>query len=411
MPSPGRSRKKNPAVKRALAVLLLSAAGFLLPSAGPGRRSSIPGGGPYARWTHGPGAKGILFPLAVWLQSPRLAGAYKKIGINLYVGLWKGPTEKQLAALEKAGMPVFCAQNRVGLTSPHRGIIVGWLQKDEPDNAQSRGRGKGYGPPIPPARIQARYKEMVRRDPTRPVYLGLGQGVAWDGWVGRGVRSRHPEDYPEYIKGGDIISFDIYPVASTRKAVAGKLWYVARGVERLVKWSKGKKIVWNCVEAARIRNTRRKVTPRELRAEVWMSIIHGSRGIVYFVHQFKPRFDEHALLDDPPLLRAVASLNKRITSLAPVILSPPLKKGVEVKVLGKGFPPAVTARRHKGSLYLFAAAMRNAPVKVRFRLRLPGLPSRAKAEVLGEKRSLSLENRAFTDSFQGYQVHLYRIHP
>ncbi len=374
-----------------------------------GLRGAPPEKNPYAKWPKGPASKGILFPLGVWLQSPRLAEAYKKAGINLYVGLWKGPTEKQLARLEKAGMPVVCAQNEVGLTSPHRGIIVGWTQKGEPDNAQSKGRGKGYGPPVPPSEILARYKEMVRRDPTRPVYLGLGQGVAWDGWVGRGVRSRHPEDYPLYIRGGDIVSFDIYPVASTRKAVAGKLWYVARGVDRLVKWAGGKKIVWNCIEAARIRNTKRKVTPWELRAEVWMSIIHGSRGIVYFVHQFRPRFDEHALLDDPPLLRAVTALNKRITSLARVILSPPLKRGVKWEVLGKGFPPAVTARRWGGSLWIFAVAMRDEPVKVRFRVRLPGIRPGAKVEVLDEDRSLKLEKSRFTDEFQGYQVHLYKI--
>ncbi len=389
-------------------ISLLSVAPFFFPWAGIGpARGQPPVKGLYARWPNGPSRRADFFPLAVWLQSPRLARAYKKIGINLYVGLWKGPTEKQLAVLEKAGMPVICAQNRVGLRSPHRKIIVGWLQKGEPDNAQSRGRGKGYGPPVPPSAIQASYKEMVRRDPTRPVYLGLGQGVAWDGWVGRGVRSRHPEDYPEYIKGGDIISFDIYPVASARKAVAGNLWYVARGVERLVKWSRGKKIVWNCIEAARIGNTRRKVTPWELRAEVWMSIIRGSRGIVYFVHQFKPRFNEHALLDDPVLRPAVKALNERITSLAPVILSPALGKGVKWTVLGKGFPPDVTARFYKGRYWIFAAAMRNTPVTVRFHL--SGLPAGAKVEVLGEKRSLPLHSGSFTDTFKGYEVHLYRV--
>ena len=377
----------------------------------PGAGAADPPENPYASWRNGPASKGILFPLAVWLQSPRLAKAYRKAGINLYVGLWKGPTEKQLARLEKAGMPVMCAQNRVGLTSPHRGIIVGWTQQGEPDNARSRGRGKGYGPPVPPSEIRARYEEMVRRDPTRPVYLGLGQGVAWDGWVGRGVRSRHPEDYPLYIRGCDIVSFDIYPVASTRKAVAGKLWYVARGVERLVKWSGGKKIVWNCVEAARIGNTKRKVTPWELRAEVWMSIIRGSRGIVYFVHQFKPRFDEHALLDDPPLLRAVTALNRRITELAPVIVAPASKKGVKAEVPGKGFPPALTARKRDGALWIFAVAMRNEPVKVRFRIDLPGFRPGARVEVLDEGRSLPLKQGVFTDAFRGYQVHLYRIGP
>src|ERR1044071_3172543 len=32
------------------------------------------------------------FPIAVWLQSPSNAARYQAAGVNLYVGLWKGPT-------------------------------------------------------------------------------------------------------------------------------------------------------------------------------------------------------------------------------------------------------------------------------------------------------------------------------
>ena len=74
---------------------------------------------------------------------------------------------------------------------------------------------------------------MRKADPDRPVMLNLGQGVAWDGWYGRGVRTNHPEDYAEYAKGCDIASFDIYPACHDNAEVAGKLWYVARGVDRL----------------------------------------------------------------------------------------------------------------------------------------------------------------------------------
>ena len=67
---------------------------------------------------------------------------------------------------------------------------------------------------------------------------------AWDDWYGRGVRTRHPEDYEEYVQGADIVSFDIYPVTHDRPAVSSNLWYVARGVERLVKWTGGRKPVY-----------------------------------------------------------------------------------------------------------------------------------------------------------------------
>ena len=92
------------------------------------------------------------------------------------------------------------------------------MHGDEPDNAQSLGEGKGYGPPILPEKIVESYERIRAADPTRPVLLNLGQGVAWDGYYGRGVRTNHPEDYPEYVKGCDIASFDIYPVAHDNAA-------------------------------------------------------------------------------------------------------------------------------------------------------------------------------------------------
>src|SRR5215217_2736261 len=55
-------------------------------------------------WPKGFPAEESFFPLAVWLQSPRNAERYKGLGINTYVALWRGPTDEQLDALDKAGM-------------------------------------------------------------------------------------------------------------------------------------------------------------------------------------------------------------------------------------------------------------------------------------------------------------------
>ena len=57
-----------------------------------------------AHWPHGLPTASSYFPIAVWLQDPANATRFRQAGINLYVGLWKGPTEAQLAALKAAGM-------------------------------------------------------------------------------------------------------------------------------------------------------------------------------------------------------------------------------------------------------------------------------------------------------------------
>jgi hypothetical protein len=362
---------------------------------------------PYVKWTHGPSHDVGFFPIAVWLQNPAKAEQYQSAGFNTYVGLWRGPTEKQLAELSKAGMKVICHQNEVGLKHYDDPTIIGWMHGDEPDNAQSLGQGKGYGPPIPPTKIIADYTKIRAADPTRPVLLNLGQGVAWDGWHGRGVRTNHPEDYPEYVKGCDIASFDIYPVAHSREQVSGKLWYVPKGVERLVRWTDGDKIVWNCIECTRIQNPTNKATPQQVRCEVWMSIVHGSMGLIYFVHEWKPRFKESALLSDPQMLSAVTEINRQITRLAPVLNSQTVRGGVNATTDNTEVPVALMMKRYKAETYLFAVGMRNGRTTATFRVN--NLTGEDTVEVIGENRTILSNNGVFKDSFEPWDVHLYRI--
>ncbi|GBC97990.1 hypothetical protein HRbin17_00485 [bacterium HR17] len=370
---------------------------------------------PYAQWRFGPPNEPTFFPIAVWLQNPRNAPRYKAAGFNLYVGLWKGPTEEQLKLLREAGMPVICEQNEVGLRHRDDPIIVGWMHQDEPDNAQLIGQDpqtgqKIYGGPVPPREVIERYKRMKANDPDRPVLLNLGQGVANDLWRGRGIGA-HPDDYFAYVKGCDIVSFDVYPVAGLNDE--DLLWYVAKGVARLVFWvnwnrsTDGAKIVWNCVECTRISNLQRKPTPHHVRAEVWMALIHGSQGLVYFVHQFQPQFVEAALLEDPEMLAAVTQINRQIHDLAPVLNSPTIPDGAAVRSTNPEVPVHMMVKRYNGAIYLFAVGMRNAPTTAIFRVK--DIAATATAEVLGENRRLPVVNGRFEDAFRPYEVHLYRL--
>lgn len=347
------------------------------------------------------------FTIAVWLQNPRNAVRYKAAGFNTYVGLWRGPTEIQLAQLKQAGMKVICSQNEVGLAHLDDETIVGWMHGDEPDNAQSRGTGKGYGPPVAPAKIVDDYKKIKARDSSRPVLLNLGQGVAWDGWHGRGVRTNHPEDYPEYVAGCDIASFDIYPAAHRKGEIAGKLWYVARGVERLVRWTEGRKPVFNCIECTRINHPTNKATPHQVRAEVWMSIVHGSTGLIYFVHEWQPRFNESAILSDPEMLGAITKINGQIAELSPVIMSPTIEDGARVVSDNPEVPVALMAKRYENAIYIFAVGMRQGRTNAKFTVN--GMTGDRQVEVLGEDRKIASRQGVFEDEFKEWDVHLYKV--
>src|SRR5947207_10663119 len=106
---------------------------------------------------------------------------------------WLATLAAVMGGLTTAGdtpRPVAPPPREVGfLTDPNVLPVAVWLQS------------KGYGPPVSPATVVADYERIKRADPSRPVLLNLGQGVAWDQYIGRGTRRNHPEDYPEYLKG------------------------------------------------------------------------------------------------------------------------------------------------------------------------------------------------------------------
>jgi len=362
----------------------------------------------YRKFSRGPSSSSSFFPISVWLQSPDRAKDYAAIGINTYVGLYQGPTDAMLTTLAAAPMPVACDQNSVGLAHLTDKTIVAWTQQDEPDNAQAA-TGGGYGPCISATTIQGLYTQMRGKDSTRPVYLNLGQGVAHDyiGW-GSECAATHPKDYPDYVKAADIVSFDIYPSNDTDTSVHGKLWLVADGVKNLVGWAGSSKPVWNWIECTGMNDPSGKPTPAQVKAEVWMSIVSGSMGIGYFVHQFMPTFDEHALLDDSTMKAAVAAINQQITTLAPVLNTPPIVGAGTVASSDASVPVEMLMKRQGGATYVFAVAMRGTAVHAKFSA-LTGVGAASTATVLGENRTVPVAGGAFEDDFPAWGVHLYEL--
>jgi hypothetical protein len=262
---------------------------------------------------------------------------------------------------------------------------------------------------IHPRRIKRDYFLLKNIDPSRPIYLNLGVGVSYDKAHGRGFRSGHLEDYPEYIKGCDIPSFDIYPVNSAEGRLGGKLEYVPRGIDRLRKWSDNKKPVWCWIECTKIGGAGRKPTVDEVRSEIWMALIHGAGGVGYFCHSFvEPTKSDMALLKDKEMLAGVTEVNKQITELAPVLNSPTVEKGAAVTSSNSKVPVDIMVKKYRKATYLFAVGMRKGK-KTEGSFTVKGLPKKATAEVLGEDRTIEVTGGKFKDTFTPYQVHLYKI--
>jgi hypothetical protein len=375
--------------------------------------SNLPGdtfrpwaGGPayYRRWSRGPSPDPAYFPLSVWMQNPDNARRFAEVGIDSFTGLWMGPTDAQLLGLGEARLSTFCEQTGVWSEHLNDATITAWMQPDGPDNAQENASG-GYDPCVPPATVRERYDNLVANDRTRPIYLGLGQGVADTQWVGRGTCTGQTEMYADYAEGGDLLSFHIYPHNDSKP-----LELVAAGVENLRTWSGARKPINATIEASDI-NGGARPSPADLAAEVWMALVHDASSIQYYCHRFMPDFSETDCLDDAPTAAALAAINGRIRALAPVLNVPSVANGVEVASSAADVPVDVMLKRHAGATYLFAVAMRGTPTRATFTLR--ALPARARVEVLDENRQIAVTAAAtgvaFSDDFAGYGVHLYRV--
>jgi hypothetical protein len=344
-----------------------------------------------------------FFPIGVWVQSPSNAAGYKAMGINLFVSLWDPMSDQDLAYLKAAGMKTIVDYER-NKKYINEDTIYAWMHGDEPDNAQSDGNG-GWGPPVAPQKVIDDYNQLKQIDPSRPVYLNLGQGVAWPEYYGRGVDAGRTDVYYEYAKAGDILSYDIYPVNNTDSTTSNKLWMVPQGVDNLKKYSNHEKPVWAFIETTNISGVPgHSPTPDQVKSEVWMALVHGANGIEYFCHIFAPQFDEAGPLHDDVMRPAITAINKQIQKLAPVLNSPTIENGAAVSSSNAQVPIDIMVKQYKKATYIFSVAMRDGSTTGTFTV-----PSGSTVEVIGENRSLPVADGKFTDDFASFGVHLYKV--
>lgn len=349
------------------------------------------------------------FPIAVWLQDPvKNAIGYKTIGINIFVGLWNALDQTQWSAIKNAGLKLICSQNSYAMSLGNDPQLVGYNMEDEPDNAQANGKG-GYDPCIAPSYIINEYHTVKQNDPARLVYLSLGQGVAYNNYIGRGTCRNNLDTYKVstngYLVGCDMCSFDIYPVNNTDGITNGKLEYVGMGVQNLINWS-GNKPAWCWIESTRIDNTSpRRPTVSEVKSEVWMALIHGAKGFGYFCHSFVTgATDEAAMLHDSEMSNAIKAINAQVTYLAVVLNSPTTTGYATVNTDNSSIPVDIMTKNYGGANYMFAICMTNGQTNANFTV-----TSGTSAEVMGEGRAITITNGKFSDTFTPYSVHLYKI--
>jgi hypothetical protein len=337
-----------------------------------------------------------FFPLMSWAQRSTRFELLKSLGFNAFCG---GKASDYLPAAEKVGGYAMVGFDEKFVGHP---ALLAWTHGDEPD----LGMDKGKAPRKTAEQVVEGYKRIRERDATRPIFLNLTSSFMEMG--GRKLNDEHRKYYEAVVDGSDILSFDYYPIYGWNRP--DRFMWVAEGVTQLRQFGGEKRAVMECIETCKGSQwvdyaKQIDVLPAHTRAEVWMSIIRGATGIMYFTHAWRPSFNEFAPMEEMRV--ELKRLNEQITRLTPAILADPFSGKVNIE-FAEGIKGEIMAKEHDGSIYLFANELDmrragNASISAE------GLKKGMRIAVVDEDREIGAEEGKFSDEFPSLGVHIYQI--
>lgn len=265
-----------------------------------------------------------------------------------------------------------------------------------------------------PSESLAKYREMKAADPSRPVFLTLTSRFLerYEQWHKVPVDEMRAM-YPQWAQATDVLGTDIYPLYGFGKPE----WLLdnVAAVKRMRELAGPDKplFVWieTCDGGAQ-QSPNLHVLPRHLRSEVWMSIIAGARGIGYFTHAFKPKFNDFA--PSAAMQDEMKRINTQIVRLVPELLATPADDKVAIS-FADGLQGHRMAAEKDGSLLIVAQNLDVAGPdglggrSGKARIGVTGLKAGTTVVVVDEDRTLTSEDGAFEDAFEALGEHLYRI--
>jgi len=297
-----------------------------------------------------------FFPILLWGQCP-FYDTLLAAGIDLFLNNPCGGLASQVDALAGKGLTLGEAPGGSG-----EGVIGSYY----PDEADAHGF---TGANLPQAQ-GVRFLTLSNHFYSAAAPLQAGRGM-----------------YPGLIAKADVIGFDLYPLQNWCRRDALPDVYSAQ--KELVALAAGKP-TFQWIETARMDCPVDEVTPQTVRAESWLAITGGARGLGFFPIGWTGEVSG-----------GIAQVGRDVQALGPAILAP------EQPVTADG-PVKVAARALGGAFYVFAVNPTYAPAHVT--ISAPGLDGRP-LQVLGESRSVTPANRAFADDFAPLAVHLYVAAP
>jgi hypothetical protein len=307
-----------------------------------------------------------IFPRMVWRQCPTYYPESLGAGINVFLGVSCTGPEDQFARLAGRGAATTEASTP-GVSGPAH---LGWHLPDEADVAI------GGADKLPSPKADGRV-----------TFLTLTDKFSVNAAAGP-----HGKDiYPGLFDAADVIGFDTYPIEV--RCSVGQIDNVFWMQRELVQLAKGKP-TFQWIEAGPMEHCRENEdpTPVTVRAETWLAIAGGARGIGYFPDYWVGE-----------IRNEVRRVNREIAALAPALLAPVVNASFSAEK-----PVRVGVRKYNGALYIVAVNTSTSPTTATFTV--PGLAGR-KLQVFGDGRVVRPLGNLVVDKLPGLGTAVYVAPP
>jgi hypothetical protein len=155
-----------------------------------------------------------------------------------------------------------------------------------------------------------------------------------------------------------------------------------------------------------------RMPPALIMPIVWNMVINGSKGILYFCHDFSPNsLGGYAALLEPGMPAAMKAANETVYAYGAVLLTPDIP-GTSVVTDGPVNVIALT-KQFNGATYIFAMGDGNSSYReglaVNAEINVSGQTGTKDVTLLNEPRTVTMIDGKLNDHFEPYAIHIYKI--